>query len=137
MALVAIGGTEQHPAVVLRHVHLVLPLVAIQELIEGLVERLDWVRAVENDVGTLATGVTFVVGVLAGHPRFPVVQCCDAIAIDRVAEALLVGVSIQTRKLRCAAHSERPADTPSMTTIGAGSMACHSANVSDGQSERW
>ena len=49
----------------------------------------DWVRTVENDVGTLASGVTFVVSVLAGHPRLPVVQCCDAVAIDPATEAVL------------------------------------------------
>jgi len=50
---------------------------------------LDRVRAIENDVGTLASGVTFVASVLAGHPRFPVVQGFDAVAIDPSAEAFL------------------------------------------------
>jgi hypothetical protein len=50
---------------------------------------LDWVHPVDYDVGRLAGGITFVVSVLAGHPRFPVVECCVAVAFDPTVEALL------------------------------------------------
>ena len=52
-------------------------------------EPLDRARPVEDDVGALTSGVTVVVNVLAGHPRFPVVERLDTVANDRAAEAFL------------------------------------------------
>ncbi len=49
---------------------------------------IDRLRAVDHDVRTLTGGITFVVSVLAGHPRFPVVECSDAVRFDPTAEAL-------------------------------------------------
>jgi hypothetical protein len=46
-------------------------------------------RAVDHDVGTLAGEISFVMSVLASHPRFTVVECCDAVAFDAAAEVLL------------------------------------------------
>jgi len=98
---------------------------------------LDRVRAIENDLGTLATGVTFVVSVLAGNHDSQSSSASTPLRSTPRRRRSSRGVSIQIRKLRCAAHSERPAETPSMMTIGAGSTVCHSANVSDSQSWRW